>query len=115
MNNIEQKITDVKNFIEKLKILTGPLLGMIISGGLIALTLYIIFVDKIDLNNLADANGTIRIPIVFLIILIPVGFLIDFVGETAGVLIIIVILLLIFILSVRKLIKNIKLIKNSNA
>jgi uncharacterized membrane protein YwzB len=111
-NEMDNRIDELQATANKIqhvyKKLIGPIISIIIPLVLIAMVAYVAFGGVFDINNLADNNNVIRIPIVLLIVAIPIGYLIELVGVTAGLAIILAVLVIWLVAGVVVLIKRLK-------
>lgn len=85
-----------------------PSVNIIISLFLILATVYLYLGGSFDISSLADENNTVHIPMILLIVLLPVGYLIDFVGVTLGLIIVTLVLCIWLTLSVSAFVKRVK-------
>ncbi|MDR1014042.1 MAG: hypothetical protein LBL86_03575 [Coriobacteriales bacterium] len=108
INDLQQTAGKIQNTYSKL---IGPIISIIVPIALLAIVVYITLGGAFDVGALANENGVVRIPVVFLFIALPIGWLIDAVGVTAGLSIISAVLglwLIGGIFGLRKALKGLK-------
>jgi hypothetical protein len=93
--------------------LVGPILSIIVPAALLAMIAYLVLGGAFDIGDLANEHGVVRIPVVLLIVALPIGWLIELVGVTAGVSIISAVLGLWLIGGIVTLIKRLKSLKSA--
>lgn len=87
-----------------------PVINIILSLILLFFVLYLFLGGHFNIANLSDDNNYVRIPYVLLIVLVPVGYLIDFFGEAGGLIILLILLFIWLIISTITLIRRVKIL-----
>lgn len=110
-------ITGLQNVTDKAqhlyKRLVGPIISIILPAALLGVVIYFVLGGVFDVGDLADDNNVVRIPLVLIIVALPIGWLIDAVGVTAGVAIICAVLGLWMIGGIVSLVRRIKGLKTT--
>jgi hypothetical protein len=114
---MDNKIDELQNAAGKIqhiyKKLVGPIISIIVPAVLLGMIAYLVLGGAFNIGDLANENGVVRIPVVLLVVALPIGWLIDVVGVTAGVSIISAVLGLWMIAGIVTLVKRIKELKSA--
>ncbi|MDR1078136.1 MAG: hypothetical protein LBL55_05685 [Propionibacteriaceae bacterium] len=110
IDGLQKTANKVQNVYKKL---VGPIISIIVPAALIGAVVYLALGGAFNIGDLADHNNVVRIPVVFLVVALPIGWLIEVVGVTAGLSIISALLGLWLILGVVTLVKRIKQLKSA--
>jgi hypothetical protein len=110
INELQAKAGKVQHVYGKL---VGPVISIIVPAVLLGMIAYLVLGGAFDIGDLANDNGVVRIPVVFLIVALPIGWLVEAVGVTAGVSIICGLLALWLVLGIVTLVKRIKGLKSA--
>jgi hypothetical protein len=115
--SLDSKIDELQNAAGKVQHvygrLIGPIIAIIIPAILLGMVAYLVLGGAFNIGDLADGNNVVHIPVVLLIVAVPIGWLIDMVGVTAGVALISAVLGLWMIAGIVTLIKRIKGLKSA--
>jgi hypothetical protein len=110
IDSLQKTAGKIQNVYTKL---IGPVISIIVPAILIGMLAYLALGGAFNIGDLADQNNVVRIPLVLLIVALPVGWLIELVGVTAGVAIIGAVLVLWLIGGIVTLIKRLKSLKSA--
>ncbi|MDR1088530.1 MAG: hypothetical protein LBL23_04595 [Coriobacteriales bacterium] len=110
LDELQKKAGRVQHVYSKL---VGPILSILVSATLLGMMAYLVFGGAFDIGVLADEHNVVRIPVVLLIVALPLGWLVELVGFTAGVSIISAVLGFWLLASIVSLIKTIKKLRSA--